>query len=91
LGLAAICTYYKGGKRGSDVITPNDDQKILDLLTNLWASGDVKKVAQGVLSADFIWGEDLNKISGLTDLLTKNLESIASKGMVETVKNIQEV
>ena len=88
LGLAAICTYYKGGKRGSDVITPNDDQKILDLLTNLWASGDVKKVAQGVLSADFIWGEDLNKISGLTDLLAKNLESIASKGMMETVKSI---
>jgi len=86
LGLAGICTYYKGGMRGSDAITPNDDPKILDLLTNLWASGDVKKVAQGVLAADFIWGEDLNKINGLTDLLAKNLESIAGKGMLETVK-----
>ncbi len=88
LGLAGICTYYKGGKRGNDVITPNDDKQILDLLTSLWASGDVKKVAQGVLASDYIWGEDLNKVPGLTDLLAKDLESIASKGMLETVKGI---
>ncbi|MDR2937561.1 MAG: tagaturonate reductase [Prevotellaceae bacterium] len=88
LGLAGICTYYKGGKRGNDQIVPNDDKQILDLLTNLWASGDVKKVAQGVLASEYIWGEDLNKVAGLTDLLAKDLESIASKGMLETVKGI---
>ncbi len=88
LGLAGICTYYKGGKRGNDVITPNDDKQILDLLAKLWASGDVKQVAQGVLASEYIWGEDLNKVPGLTDLLTKDLESIASKGMLETVKGI---
>ncbi len=88
LGLAGICTYYKGGKRGSDDIAPNDDKQILDLLANLWASGDAKKVAQGVLASDYIWGEDLNRIDGLTDLLAADLESIASKGMLETVKGI---
>jgi tagaturonate reductase len=72
-GLAAIITYYKGGKRGEDEIVPNDDKAILDLLTELWKSNDAAKIAQGVLAAEFIWGEDLNEISGLTEELTKQL------------------
>jgi len=35
---------------------------ITDLLTELWNTGDVVKVAQGVLAAEFIWGEDLNLV-----------------------------
>ena len=89
LGLAAICTYYKGGKRGEDDIVPNDDPKIMQLLTDLWASGDVRKVAEGVLAADeLIWGEDLNAIPGLTDLLADDLAVIASEGMRAAVRRI---
>lgn len=87
-GLAAICTYYKGGKRGEVDIVPNDDPKIIAKLQELWATGDVKKVAEGVLGYDFIWEEDLNKIPGLTDLLAKDLALIAEKGMREAVKTI---
>lgn len=95
LGLAAIITYYKGGKREDGAeIKPNDDARIMELLTNLWATGDTRKVAEGVLAAkDLIWGEehgDLNKIPGLTDLVTEYLDSIASKGMLETVKEVVE-
>ena len=88
LGLAGICTYYKGGKRGEDEIVPNDDPKILELLKNLWATGDVRKVAQGVLADEFIWGENLNAIPGLTDLLTADLALIQAQGMREAVKSI---
>lgn len=88
LGLAAICVYYRGGKRGSDDITPNDDKVILDLLAGLWASGNTQTVAAGVLAAEYIWGEDLNKITGLTDLLAKNIDSILSNGMLETVRKL---
>ena len=88
LGLAGICTYYKGGKRGEDEIVPNDDPKIMDLLKDLWATGDVAKVARGVLAEAFIWGEDLNAVPGLTDLLTKDLSLIQEKGMREAVKSI---
>ena len=88
LGLAGICTYYKGGKRGEDEIVPNDDPKIMELLKDLWASGDVRKVAKGVLADDFIWGEDLNAIPGLTDLLAADLALIQAKGMREAVKSI---
>ena len=88
LGLAAIITYYKGGKRGDDEIVPNDDEKIVSLLKGLWAAGNIPALAEGVLAADFIWGEDLNLIPGLKSLLTKDLELIRDKGMLETVKTI---
>ena len=92
LGLAAIITYYKGGVREDGApIQPNDSAEIMQLLTDLWATGDTRKVAEGVLAAkDLIWGEhgDLNLIHGLTDMLTEFLNSIQEKGMLETVKSI---
>jgi len=89
LGLSAIITYYKGGKRadGAD-IQPNDAQEIMDLLKNLWATNDTKKITEGVLAATSIWGEDLNKIPGLAADVKADLDSIQSKGMLETVKGI---
>jgi len=86
LGLAAIITYYKGGKRGDDEIVIQDDQKIIDLLQSLWSSGCTKQIAEGVLAAGFIWGEDLNKIPGLTDKVSGYLNAIQDKGIVEVVK-----
>jgi tagaturonate reductase len=88
LGLAAIITYYKGGKRGDVEIVPNDDAAIVALLKDLWACDDVRKVAEGVLGAEFIWGEDLNKIPGLTDMVSDNLELIQKEGMRAAVKTI---
>lgn len=88
LGLAGIITYYKGGKRGDVEIVPNDDAAIVDLLKNLWATGSIQKVAEGVLGAEFIWGEDLNKVAGLTAKVAQFLASIEEKGMLATVKTI---
>ena len=88
-GLAAIITYYKGGKRADGAeITPNDDPKIIELLQQLWATGDTQKVADGVLEAKFIWQEDLNKVEGLNALVKQYLDLIADKGMLEAVKTI---
>lgn len=93
LGLTAIITYYKGGTRADGApIQPNDAQEIMDLLNQLWATGDLRKVAEGVLGAtDIIWKEskqDLNTIPGLTDMVEGFLRDIQDKGMVETVKSI---
>jgi tagaturonate reductase len=88
-GLAAIITYYKGGKREDGVeIVPNDDQKIMDLLKELWATGDTQKVADGVLAAEFIWQEDLNRVKGLNQMVKQFLDLIQDKGMLEAVKTI---
>ena len=88
LGLAAIITYYKGGKRGDVEIVPNDDAAIVALLKDLWATGDLHKVAEGVLAAEFIWGENLNEIPGLTDLVVADLEIIQNEGMRAAVETV---
>lgn len=88
LGLAGIVTYYKGGKRGDDEIVPNDDAAIVKLLADLWAAGDVRKVAEGVLAAEFIWGENLNAVPGLTDKLAADLALIQSQGMRKAVESV---
>ena len=89
-GLAAIITYDKGGTRADGApIQPQDDQKIIDKLAELWATGDTQKVAEGVLAFDYIWKEDLNKtVPGLTELVKKDLDLIQEKGMLEAVKTI---
>ena len=89
LGLAAIITYYKGGVRtdGAEIV-PNDAPEIMNLLKELWTTGCTKKVTEGVLGSEFIWGEDLNKIPGLAEAVKANLDSILEKGMLETVKDI---
>lgn len=88
LGLAAMCTYYKGGLRGKDEISLNDEQKIINLLAELWGTEDTMMVAEGVLDAEFIWGEDLNLLTGLTQALKDSLDSIRDNGMLATVKSI---
>jgi len=92
LGLAAICIYYRGGQRADGTaIQPNDDPRIMQLLTDLWATGDAHRVAEGVLAAkELIWHEhgDLNAIPGLTDLLAQDIQCILDHGMMETVKRI---
>jgi tagaturonate reductase len=88
-GLAAIITYYKGGKRedGTEIV-PNDDPKIMELLKNLWATNDTSKIAEGVLAEEYIWHENLNLIPGLTDLVKKDLDLIKEKGMLKAVQTI---
>ena len=89
LGLAAIITYYKGGVRADGAeIVPNDAPEIMALLKELWATGDTRKVAEGVLAEESIWKSNLNTIPGLTDLVVQYLDSIQSVGMLETVKSI---
>ena len=89
LGLAAIITYYKGGVRedGAEIV-PNDAPEIMQLLKDLWATGDMRKIATGVLAEQSIWHEDLNAIPGLTDMVVGFFEQIQKEGMLKTVESI---
>jgi tagaturonate reductase len=89
LGLAAIITYYKGGNRSDGTpIVPNDAPEIMELLNSLWATADLRQVAEGVLGSTLLWEEDLNEIPGLTDALYGYLQQIEKEGMPATVKSI---
>ena len=89
-GLAAIITYYKGGTRADGApIQPNDAPEIMQMLTDLWATGDTQKVAEGVLATENIWHENLNEtVPGLTALVKEYLDRIQNLGMLEAVKTI---
>ena len=69
-------------------IVPNDDAAIVDLLKELWATGDVAKVTEGVLAAEFIWGENLNEVPGLNAMVSAYLELIQNEGMRAAVRSI---
>jgi len=45
-------------------------------------------VTDGVLGAEFIWQEDLNKIPGLNIMVKQFLDTIQQVGMLEAVKTI---
>lgn len=89
LGLAAVITYYKGGTRSDgSKCEPNDSPEIMKMLQGLWATGSTKQVAEGVLAATSIWGEDLNQLPGLTTMVVNYLDAIQEKGMLNVVKEI---
>ena len=90
-GLAALITYYKGGKRadGAD-ITPDDAPEVVALLADLWKGGKPQDVASGVLGACDLWGEDLRQIPGLTDLLARYLEDIQLLDMRKALRQIMD-
>lgn len=86
LGLSAIITYYRGGTRPDGApIQPNDAPEVMALLERLWQRPALREVAEGVLAADNIWGEDLNRIPGLTDKLEEYLSLIDKEGMLAAV------
>lgn len=86
LGLSAIITYYRGGTRPDGApIQPNDAPEVMALLERLWQRPTLREVAEGVLAADNIWGEDLNRIPGLTDKLEEYLSLIDKEGMLAAV------
>ena len=89
-GLASIILYYRGGTRADGApIQPNDAPEILQLLSNLWATGDTRRVVEGVLAEESIWHENLNvTVPGLTDLVTEYLDLQLAVGTLEAVKTI---
>lgn len=95
--LAALIAFYRG-VRQPDTSTPSesytcqDSKEILTLFSDLWYQYNtgklaVKDLVRAVLSYETIWQQDLNQIDGLTDTVTKYLESILEQGMVATLEN----
>ena len=71
--------FYKG-TWNDEPIPLNDSPEIIDFFKTAWASEDPTAVVSEVLSAKVLWGEDLNQISGLLDLVSKFLAQISEEG-----------
>jgi tagaturonate reductase len=79
--LAALIRFYKGEWQGN-VIPLNDAPEILDFFKTVWEKQDGDKVAQNVLANESFWGQDLNKVKGLTAAVTEALQQIESGAKV---------
>jgi len=75
--LAALIRFYKGEWQGS-VIPLNDSPEVLNFFKMAWESQNTDDVAQRVLANEFFWGQDLNKIKGLSEVVAKALKQIES-------------
>ena len=89
--LAALIVFYSG-KNNGQAINVQDEAFILEFFNAEWAkynsTQDAATLAKNVLANTAFWGEDLNKISGLTDTTTKYLAQILDKGMMDVVKTL---
>ena len=75
--LAALIRFYKGEWQGN-VIPLNDAPEVLNFFKTVWEKQNVDEVAQNVLANASFWGQDLNKVKGLTEVVTKALQQIES-------------
>ncbi len=79
-GLSALIRFYKGETNG-EPIPLKDDQKVLDFFASHWEKYDsnglsLKELSQSILSNTSIWKEDLTKINGLVESVSRNLKAI---------------
>ncbi len=86
--LAALMLFYRG-YRGEEVIALKDDESYIATFKKVWetyeSDKDVSKLVSTILKDETMWGEDLNKIEGFTNLVTKYLTLQLEKGMKEAV------
>lgn len=92
-GLAALIRFYKGEYNG-EKIQLKDDNNVLDFFKVSWEKygkhdGTSEKLAEHILGNDHIWGEDLNAIPELTQLVSTYLVAIETNEIVETLKAIE--
>jgi tagaturonate reductase len=100
--LAALIAVYKDGKvdgtgmqarREQGEFVMKDDVPVLEFFAQVWSGFDGSKaaanqVASKVLANTAIWGQDLNRVTGLTDKVGNYLYSIATDGVQATVRNL---
>lgn len=84
--LAALIKFY-AGKRGNDSIALKDDPSYLDYFKDVHSRGlNEEELVKDILSQQKMWGEDLNKIANMTEVVSHYLKDINEKGMKEALK-----
>lgn len=94
--LAALINFYKGeeiknsallGKRGEETYEIKDSTEVLSFFSNL--NKENTDVAKKVLSNEAFWGQDLNKIEGLAELVDHFLDRINKAGIRSALLEVE--
>jgi tagaturonate reductase len=92
--LAALLHFYRGeragttegiGRRGAESYPIRDEAAVLDVLLPLSGAGTAgwpsRERIAALLAHTPLWGQDLNTVAGLADLVTAHLTAIERSGM----------
>ena len=71
-----------------DEYAVKDDRPVLEFYY-AHKDDDAKTLAEAVLSNESFWGEDLTKVAGLTEAVTRDLETIRTEGAYAAMKSVQ--
>ncbi len=89
---AALLYFYRGSGEGKQFVL-KDSEDVIKLMKDAWVDNDssesqISKLCQQVM-AQPIWGGDLTKYPQLTARVSHHLYSIASLGIMESLKRIE--
>jgi tagaturonate reductase len=92
--LAALLRFYQGrraesgefvGARGDTAYAIRDEPTVLDFMAAAWLDferhRDPGRLVARVLGAESLWGQDLNRVAGLTQSITRHLGEIQRHGL----------
>lgn len=102
--LAALLAFYRGteidsdgllvGNRGGNTYQVSDNKEIIEFFASLWkeyeADKDVRAIVEKALGREDFWDQDLNKLEGMTDAVTRYLDDIIQNGIASAIKKILE-
>src|SRR5690606_13890016 len=90
LAFAALLLFYKGEFNGQKIAL-KDDADVLSFFKESWEQYDWKKrslqeTVTHILENAAIWGENLNDIPGLSEMITIFIDSIEQHGMMDSIE-----
>ncbi|WP_053976686.1 tagaturonate reductase [Mangrovimonas xylaniphaga] len=87
--MACLIQFYKG--QWKDMTLPvNDSEEVVAEFNRIWALPNLDEVAKETLGNVEFWGEDLNKVEGLTAAITLALQEIETKGIEQGLKEFKD-
>lgn len=95
MGLAALLLFYKGEFNG-EKIELKDNAEVLSFFREIWEQFDLgkhslKETVDRILESSAIWGENLNDISGISEMIVIFISSIQEHGVLDSMKYGEEI
>ncbi|WP_291858225.1 tagaturonate reductase [Marinilabilia sp.] len=92
LALASLIAFYRG-KYEEKTIPLNDDEANINFFRNLWRKYESEEytaldLVGDALANSELWGQNLNKVKGLTEKTAELLQGILKDGMLNVVSGI---
>jgi tagaturonate reductase len=99
--LGALIAFYRGktfrdgaliGERGGEEYRIVDDGPVLEFFAEVWREyappAEVRTLTRKVLANASLWGQDLNAVPGMTDVVASCLAAILKEGMAAALRTL---